>query len=118
MSEISDIKSITLPRPEGNHQVIKTGKNLLFVGANGSGKTRLGAWLDMISPEKENVFRISAQKSLAMPDTTTPKSIEQAENDLVFGYAENRNKVNRWGGEAGHLRFKRLPEADGLSFLR
>lgn len=97
MSEISVIKSITLPRPEGDHQIITTGKNLLFVGANGSGKTRLGAWLDMSSPEKEKVFRISAQKSLAMPDTSTPKSIDQAENDLVFGYAENRNKVNRWG---------------------
>jgi len=32
--------------------------------------------------------RLSAQKSLAMPDTTTPVSIERAEKDLLFGFAE------------------------------
>ena len=96
MSEISVTRSISLPRLGGDQQVITTGKNLLFVGANGSGKTRLGTWLDMNSPGNERVFRISAQKSLAMPDTTTPKSIDLAENDLIFGYPEHRNKQNRW----------------------
>src|SRR5690606_29786181 len=94
MSEISVTRSISLPRLGGDQQVITTGKNLLFVGANGSGKTRLGTWLDMNSPGNERVFRISAQKSLAMPDTTTPKSIDLAENDLIFGYPEHRNKKN------------------------
>lgn len=42
----------------------------------------------MRSPQSKLVHRISAQKSLAMPDTTTPVSIERAEKDLLFGYAE------------------------------
>lgn len=86
-----------LPRRDAPNQIITTDRNLLFVGANGSGKTRLGVWLDMNSPAQEQVFRISAQKSLSMPDTTTPMSIDIAEQDLVFGYKEARsNKAHRW----------------------
>lgn len=89
-------RSITLPRHGADDQKISTSRNLLFVGANGSGKTRLGAWLEMNSPDKANVFRISAQKSLSMPDTTTPMSIDQAERNLVFGNPTDANKYHRW----------------------
>jgi len=90
-------RSITLPRRGEVDQEVTTNRNLLFVGANGSGKTRLGTWLDMNSPDQARVFRISAQKSLAMPDTSTPMSIDIAEQDLLFGskYAGN-NKNHRW----------------------
>ncbi|MDR6676530.1 DUF4435 domain-containing protein [Pseudomonas oryzihabitans] len=51
----------------------------------------------MSSPDQNRVFRISAQKSLSMPDTTTPMSIELAEQDLIFGHVgANRNKYYRW----------------------
>lgn len=51
----------------------------------------------MESPDRMRVFRISAQKSLSMPDTTTPISIELAEQDLVFGHPNaGQNKNNRW----------------------
>lgn len=97
MSTLPATRSITLPRSGGGNQTITTSRNLLFVGANGSGKTRLGAWLDINSPDQVRVFRISAQKSLAMPDTTTPMSIDIAEQDLVFGYtAAANNKAHRW----------------------
>lgn len=97
MSNIPVTRSISLPRTGGGSQTITTGRNLLFVGANGSGKTRLGTWLDMSSPDQARVFRISAQKSLAMPDTTTPTSIDLAEQDLVFGHPNaGKNKNNRW----------------------
>lgn len=97
MSTIPITRSITLPRRGAADQKITTDRNLLFVGANGSGKTRLGTWLDMNSPDQARVFRISAQKSLSMPDTTTPTSIDLAEQDLVFGYVEaGNNKVHRW----------------------
>jgi len=97
MSTIPVTRSITLPRRGAANQEISTGRNLLFVGANGSGKTRLGTWLDMSSPDQDRVFRISAQKSLSMPDTTTPISIDLAEQDLVFGHPNaGNNKNNRW----------------------
>lgn len=97
MSTIPVTRSITLPRRGAAEQTITTGRNLLFVGANGSGKTRLGTWLDMSSPDQARVFRISAQKSLSMPDTTTPTSIDLAEQDLVFGHPNaSQNKNHRW----------------------
>jgi len=89
-------RSITLPNRDGSNQTIATARNLLFVGANGSGKTRLGTWLEMNSPDQARVFRISAQKSLSMPDTTTPMAIDIAERNLVFGHPTEENKYYRW----------------------
>lgn len=80
--------SLKLPRSDGTFQEIKTNRSILFIGANGSGKTRLGTWVEMESPQKQKVHRISAQKSLTMPDVTTPTSIDRAEKDLLCGYAE------------------------------
>ncbi|NHV28280.1 DUF4435 domain-containing protein [Burkholderia sp. D-99] len=98
MSTIPNTRSITLPRRGAADEKITTRRNLLFVGANGSGKTRLGTWLEMDSPDKARVFRISAQKSLSMPDTTTPMAIDLAERNLVFGNpTEQGNKqFYRW----------------------
>lgn len=84
-------RSISLPRRGGSIESVSTTKNLLFVGANGSGKTRLGTWLEMESSESGKVLRVSAQKSLSMPDSTTPMSIEMAERNLLFGNPEHVN---------------------------
>lgn len=79
-----EMKELILP--EGNStKSIQTMQSVLFIGANGSGKTRLGSWIEIDSPQKVAVHRISAQKSLTIPDSITPQSIEQAENDLLFG---------------------------------
>lgn len=94
MSNIPGARSITLPRRGAINENIATNRNLLFVGANGSGKTRLGTWLEMKSPDQARVFRISAQKSLSMPDTTTPMSIELAERNLVFGNPTEQGTSN------------------------
>ena len=96
MSTVPITRSITLPRRGDANQTIMTSRNLLFVGANGSGKTRLGTWLEMESPDNVCVFRISAQKSLSMPDTTTPMSIDLAQRNLVFGHPTDTNKYHRW----------------------
>jgi len=93
--------SLTLPKLDGSHQVVETKRSLLFIGANGSGKTRLGAWIEMNSPQKDNVHRISAQKSLSMPENTTPTSIDRAEKDLLYGYADAPND-NLWAHKLGH----------------
>jgi len=61
-------------------------QNVIIVGANGSGKTRLGAWIEFNPPEARKVHRISAQKSLSMPESTSPISLQKAEVILLLGH--------------------------------
>ncbi|MEX1216254.1 AAA family ATPase [Saccharospirillum sp.] len=91
-------RKISLPKENGNTVEIETTQSLLLVGANGAGKKRLGTWIEIDSPNKNLVHRISAQKSLAMPDSTTPVSIEIAENTLLFGNKDwnHQHKVHKW----------------------
>jgi len=91
---------LTLPTKDKGNVEIETSNSLLFVGANGSGKTRLGTWIEFNSPEAARVHRISAQKSLTMPDTSTPTALDLAETDLLFGNAIHgrlNKKAYRWG---------------------
>ncbi|MBC8549978.1 MAG: AAA family ATPase [Candidatus Brocadiales bacterium] len=89
--------SLFLPKADGGNEELKTNTSFLLIGANGAGKTRLGTWIELNSPQKEKVHRISAQKSLSMPDTTTPTSIDRAEKDLLFGHVDGA-----WGHKQGH----------------
>lgn len=95
---MTEKRTLILPRTNGATESIETTKSLLFIGANGSGKTRLGTWIEINSPQRELVHRISAQKSLSMPDSTTPVSIELAERNLLFGHPTwtYHNKSNKW----------------------
>ncbi|WP_219273872.1 DUF4435 domain-containing protein [Pseudomonas sp. Xaverov 83] len=98
---------LILPKSDNTLSDIKSNsQSILLIGANGSGKTRLGAWFEMKSPQLKSIHRISAQKSLAMPDSITPVSIERAEKDLLFGHAdspEGQGQIyregSRWGGK-------------------
>lgn len=90
---------LTLPTKDRGNVEIETSNSLLFVGANGAGKTRLGTWIEFNSPDASRVHRISAQKSLAMPDTSTPTAIDLAETDLLFGnpiHGRQNKKAFRW----------------------
>lgn len=91
-------RSLVLPRPNGGTESIETTQSVIFVGANGAGKTRLGTWIEFNSTQSPLVHRISAQKSLAMPDSTTPISIELAKRNLLFGGAEwgQQHKIHKW----------------------
>jgi len=102
------VRSLTLPRSDGATKEITTSRNLLFVGANGAGKTRLGTWLEFQSPQHRQVLRISAQKSLAMPDSTTPMSIELAERVLLFGHETDQNNK-------AHYKFQNKPATSLLN---
>lgn len=94
-----EFKELTLPRENGAIETMQTTQSILLVGANGSGKTRLGSWIEISSPQREHVHRISAQKSLTMPDSSTPQSIEHAEQNLLFGNPgwSYQNKINKFG---------------------
>lgn len=45
--------SLLLPKSDGGNEDLKTNTSFLLIGANGAGKTRLGTWIEMTSPQKE-----------------------------------------------------------------
>ncbi|PZO60804.1 MAG: hypothetical protein DCF15_01355 [Phormidesmis priestleyi] len=88
-----------------NGEVIRTEKSLMIVGANGTGKTRLGSWIENCSAEKEKVYRVSAHRALSMPDSISSTSVEIAKNMLLYGLHQdsytsiqhNSNKIShKW----------------------
>jgi recombinational DNA repair ATPase RecF len=48
---------------------------IVVVGANSSGKTQLGWWIE--KRDTANVHRVSAQKSLALPKEVHTRSLEK-----------------------------------------
>ncbi|MEZ8618424.1 AAA family ATPase [Vibrio splendidus] len=102
------VKFINFPQSGNARENIDfpVNSSVVITGANGSGKTRLGAWLEFDSSQRDLVRRISAQKSLSMPDSSHTSSMEEAECDLNFG-ASNVQDVksnplhyktySRWG---------------------
>lgn len=76
--------------------------SIVLLGANGSGKTRLSVWLEK---NLQNVHRISAQKSLSMPEIVRPSTKKEALEEFLYGvshddkdWLKNYGKINsRWG---------------------
>lgn len=86
---------------------VHTNGAVVIIGANGTGKTRLGSWLDLQSPLWEKSLRISAQKSLSMPSSVQPRSIDAAAKAFYFGN-ENfniNNKTTKWRDEKSATHF-------------
>jgi len=82
------------------------GQSLIFVGANGSGKTRLGVYIEKMLPARA-VQRVAAQKSLDLSDEISLVSLERADNTLRFGRSDGNPAMKdtiRWGSKpATHL---------------
>lgn len=96
--------NLTLPNRTGTNQTetLTTDNNIVFIGANGSGKSRLGAWIEQTMQNQFTVHRISAQKALNIPDFAQLKNLEQAEKALLFGRDDqhaslDRKITDRWG---------------------
>ena len=94
------MKTLVLPKLDTT-ETIETQQSVLLLGANGSGKTRIGTWIEIQSPQKSLVHRISAQKSLSLPDSTTPESIELAEQKLLYGNPgwNYQHKMSKWSSK-------------------
>lgn len=95
---------ITLPNRtgQGANETIRNENNIVIIGANGSGKTRLGAWIENTLQNNLSVHRISAQRALNIPEYATVKNLEQAEKGLFYGREDQHGNVNqkrgsRWG---------------------
>jgi ABC-type cobalamin/Fe3+-siderophores transport system ATPase subunit len=85
-----------LPDHNGNKTEYTTENNsLIIIGANGSGKSKLGAWMEQ--QDMKTVHRIGAQRSLNFGEYIQLKSYEQAENLLLYGKNEiDLKKMMRW----------------------
>lgn len=94
--------NISLPKKTGITELItlENTKSIVVIGANGAGKTRFGTRIELENPNKTH--RISAQKSLTMPEQVSPTSKEKSETDFFYGDAKHgkTNKTGyRWGGK-------------------
>lgn len=94
---------IKLPDLDGQPQTIIDKSSMILIGANGSGKTRMSIWIEKNNPDSI-VHRISAQKSLDMPEQTQNRGISVAYEKWFFGINnENKKFLNdardsfRWG---------------------
>jgi hypothetical protein len=95
-----------LPAPDGNPGTVEVTHNgsVVIVGANGSGKSRLGAWIEKYPVESTIVHRIAAQRALDLPEYAVVKSLEQSLNDLIWGHEQSQyanlayKLSHRWGG--------------------
>lgn len=89
-----------LPDANGNKIEYGTSSNaVIIIGANGSGKSKLGAWIEQ--HDFENVHRIGAQRNLNFNENIPLKSYSQAEDLVFYGTADStsgwkRQKGLRW----------------------
>jgi energy-coupling factor transporter ATP-binding protein EcfA2 len=95
--------SITFPgRAPGEAPVVLEGSRFVIIGANGSGKTRLGIWLEQHNQRTATAHRISAHRALTVPEFAKVLNLEQAEKNLILGtsasHASIERKIHdRWG---------------------
>ncbi len=79
----------TATYPEG-HKLPLRDRVLVVIGANGSGKTRFGAWLD-----SQNItlhHRVSAHRSLVFPERVQPMDLQEAELRLFTGHTDKNEQ--------------------------
>lgn len=98
MSDENKIFQYNIPDENGNVTVQNTQNNsVIIIGANGSGKSKLGAWIEQ--KNMANIHRIGAQRNLNFNEDIALKSYQQAE-DLVFWGSNLPNyqpqKLGRW----------------------
>lgn len=91
-------KSLIFP----NNEVVKSPQSYVIVGANGSGKSHLGAWIEK---NNENVLRISAQRALSIPESIAITDSESAWKKIFYGDEKSKDKNHkwRWGKETSSL---------------
>ena len=87
-----------LPNENGDKVEFKTVSNaVIIIGANGSGKSKLGAWIEQ--NDLENVHRIGAQRNLNFQESIPLKSYSQAEDMVLYGTSENNDSWKRQKGQ-------------------
>lgn len=93
------MKELLLPQEEKAESI----SNFVIVGANGSGKSHLGAWLEKHQNQEHPVLRISAQRALEIPERVILTNEERSWNMILSGSEELRKdydvtfqRANKW----------------------
>jgi ABC-type dipeptide/oligopeptide/nickel transport system ATPase component len=85
--------AFSIPTPSGQRQIsLDAGSSVLFVGANGGGKTRLAVHIENLLALKAH--RISAHRALALNPGVAKISERQALLGLRTGWADERTAVH------------------------
>src|SRR5437773_2306152 len=71
--------------PKTDPVALEGVSSVVLVGANGSGKSRLGAWIDSLTGNGIVVHRVSAQRALMISDYVQARPVEQATRMLIIG---------------------------------
>lgn len=79
-----------LPRGMGQ-TILETPGSVVIVGANGSGKTRLGTWLEFEGGQQGQIHRVAAQRSLTFPEGVSTTSVANAEFSFQTGFQSYEN---------------------------
>lgn len=79
---------------------VSSTQSYVLVGANGSGKSHLGAWIEK---NNDKVLRISAQRALSIPDTINIINEEAAWKIYSMAIPLKQIKVINGSGEKKHL---------------
>lgn len=100
MSKITKIYKYKLPTINGDFEDHTTNNNsIIIIGANGSGKSKLGAWIE--EKEPGNVHRIGAQRNLNFDSNIILSNYDDAKNKIMYGtndagYLQRHDKGYRW----------------------
>lgn len=83
---------INVQLPSGRKEYETENNSIIIIGANGSGKSRLGAWIEKQDGVAGNVHRVSGQRNLNFSENILLKQENLALNHFMFG--EVRGSVN------------------------
>lgn len=92
--------------------------SMIIIGANGSGKTRLGAWIEKNDPK--TTHRIGAQRVLSFGKYITQRSFEQSKNLLICGQESlsyEHNSRWKWDGEKYNYESSMLDDYENVLSL-
>lgn len=100
-----------LPDKE-NIPILHTIKSnsVVIIGANGSGKSRLGIWIE--NNCGDSAHRVAPQRILNPSEYTPLTSYAEAENTVRFGASNFRNKVHKWGLNAEEINTRVIDDFD------
>lgn len=73
--------------------IVSSNQSYVIVGANGSGKSHLGAWLEN---NNKNTLRISAQRALSIPETINIQNEDASWKTILYGSPTGTNKGHKW----------------------
>jgi hypothetical protein len=95
--------TLQLPSPNGEsgktEEIGLEGNSLVIVGANGSGKSRLGYWIEDKGPHGIVIHRISAQRILTMPNRLNFQAVQNAHARVLMGDTGSNRQMKfsrRW----------------------